>query len=105
MRATAQKVKVLTPESVSGAYETTNGAESNGSSRVREEATVTLRFSAGVATEELRTVREILASSPGSQPVTLVMETVDGRAVRIAVGEFCRVELTPTIERQLAPWL
>ena len=105
VRATAQKVKVLTPESAAGPHETTKGAETNGSARVREEATVTLRFPAGLAAEELRTVREILASSPGSQPVTLVMKGEDGRTVRIAAGEFCRVEFTPTIERQLAPWL
>ncbi len=107
VRATAQKVKLLTPESAAAELsKTTNGAESNGSPRVREEVTaVTLRFQAGVAAEELRTVREILASSPGSQPVTLVMEREDGRTVRIAAGEFCRVEFTPTIERQLAPWL
>jgi DNA polymerase III subunit alpha len=105
IRATAQKVKLLTPESAVGPNETTNGAETNGSARVREESAVTLRFPAGVATEELRTVREILASSPGSQPVTLMMTREDGRTVQIEAGEFCRVEFTPAIERQLAPWL
>jgi DNA polymerase-3 subunit alpha len=111
VRATAQKVKLLKPElAAAESPEKTNGTEShgngngNGSPRVREEVgVVTLRFQAGAGAEELQTVREILASSPGSQPVTLVMERQDGRRVRIAVGD--RVALTPTIERQLAPWL
>ena len=105
VRATAQKVKRLTPESAAPAYETTNGAETNGATRVREEATVTLRFAAGIDADELRTVREILASSPGSQPVTLMMTREDGQTVQIEAGEFCRVEFTPAMERQLAPWL
>ena len=58
-----------------------------------------------MAAEELQTVREILASSPGSQPVTLVMEREDGRTVRNRGRRILRVEFTPTIERQLAPWL
>jgi DNA polymerase-3 subunit alpha len=105
VRATAQKVKMLTPESAGLAHETTNGTETNGSTRVREEPTVTLRFPAGIAADELRTVREILTSSPGSQPVTLMMTREGGQTVRIDAGEFCRVEFTPTIARQLAPWL
>ena len=104
VRATAQRVKMLTPESAA-TPEPSNGAETNGAPRVREDATVTLRFAAGIDADELRTVREILASSPGSQPVTLMMTREDGQTVRIEAGEFCRVEFTPAIERQLAPWL
>ena len=74
--------------------------------RAREDgATVTLRFAAGAGAAELREVREILASSPGSQPVTLMMTSRDGETVRIAAGEICRVEFTPAIEQRLAPWL
>ena len=105
VRATAQKVKMLTPEIAAAAGETANGAETNGSARVREEPSVTLRFPAGVAADELRTVREILASSPGSQLVTLMMTSEDGRTVRIDAGDLCRVEFTPAIERRLAAWL
>ncbi len=105
VRATAQKVKVLTPESAAPSSGTSNGSETNGTSRVREEPTVTLRFPAGIAADELRTVREILTSSPGSQPVTLMMTREDGRTVQISTGEFCRVEFTPAIARQLAAWL
>ncbi|MEO6971167.1 MAG: DNA polymerase III subunit alpha [Chthoniobacterales bacterium] len=110
VRATAQKVKILTPESAAAVPAPTNGAETNGAdtngaSRVREEAPLTLRFAAGAAADELRKVREILESSPGSQPVTLMMMGADGRIVRIDAGEFCRVEFTREIERQLTPWL
>ena len=106
VRATAQKVKVLTPESVPvTSYEAANGRETNGAARVREDAPIMLRFAAGVAADELRTVREILASSPGSQPVTLVMTSFDGETVRIEAGEACRIEFTPAIEQQLTPWL
>ena len=103
VRATAQKVKVLKPESDS--TNESNGKESNGASRVREDEPITLRFAAGTAPEELRTVRAILASSPGAQPVTLMLLRENGSTVRIEVGEPCRVDLTPAIQRQLAPWL
>ncbi len=108
VRATAQKVKLLKPEAVPPPEET-NGGNGNGNGheapRVREDRPITLRFAPGIAAEELRTVREILASSPGAQPVTLMLTRENGSTVRIEAGELCRVELTPAIERQLARWL
>jgi DNA polymerase-3 subunit alpha len=98
VRATAQKVKVLTPESV-------EEPAANGTARIREEEQITLRFGAGIGSEELRTVREILASSPGSRPVTLLLTSCEGETVRIETGEICRIAFTPGIEEQLAPWL
>jgi len=103
VRATAQKVKALTPEDATAADGTTNGAETNGAMRVREEAPITLRFRAGIAPEELRTVREILASSPGTQPVALLLTSANSETVRIEAGE--RVALTPALEARLARWL
>ena len=104
VRATAQKVKVLKSEATSpnGAHGNHNG---NGSSGREDGATVTLRFAPGAAAAELREVREILASSPGSQPVMLMMTSRDGETVRIAAGDTCRIELTPALEQRLAPWL
>ena len=104
VRATAQKVKVLKSEATSpnGAHGSHNG---NGSSERENGATVTLRFAPGAAAAELREVREILASSPGSQPVMLMMTSRDGETVRIAAGDTCRIELTPALEQRLAPWL
>ncbi|MEO7724055.1 MAG: OB-fold nucleic acid binding domain-containing protein, partial [Chthoniobacterales bacterium] len=106
VRATAQKVKLLKPEAAPGEELNGNGS-GNGheTPRVREDRPITLRFGAGVAAEELRTVREILASSPGAQPVTLMLTRENGSTIRIEAGEPCRVDLTPAIERQLARWL
>jgi DNA polymerase-3 subunit alpha len=106
IRATAQQVKVLTPESAAGdPNEATNGSETNGTARAREDAPITLRFAAGTGADELRTVREILASSPGLQPVTLMMKSNGGATVRIDAGDSCRIELTPSVEQKLTPWL
>jgi DNA polymerase-3 subunit alpha len=102
VRATAQKVKVLTPERVRAGAD---ASPPNESARVREEEAITLRFGAGIASEELRAVREILASSPGARPVTLMLTRQNGETVRIEAGEPCRVALTPAMEEQLAPWL
>jgi hypothetical protein len=103
VRATAQRVKVPSPSA--SPEENVNGSELNGAPRVREGEPITLRFAAGIASEELRTVREILASSPGTQPVTLMLTRDSGETVRIETGEPCRIAFTPAIERQLAPWL
>jgi DNA polymerase-3 subunit alpha len=103
VRATAQKVKVLKPEP---SMASPNDPEpTNGSGRPHADAPITLRFGAGAARDELRAVRNILASSPGSQPVTLMMTSRDGGTVRIAAGDTCRIDFTPAIEQQLAPWL
>jgi DNA polymerase-3 subunit alpha len=103
VRATAQRVKVPNPSA--SPEENVNGSELNGAPRVREGEPITLCFAAGIAAEELRTVREILASSPGTQPVTLMLTRESGETVRIEAGEPCRIAFTPAIERQLAPWL
>jgi DNA polymerase-3 subunit alpha len=102
LRATAQKVKVLKPETApSNGNQATNGESSM--SPVLEP--VRLRFTAGCGAEELQRVRQILASSPGAQPVTLMVTSKGGETVRIDAGEPCRIELTPAIKEQLAPWL
>ena len=106
IRATAQKVKMLTPENVGAVpNKTTNGSETDAMARVREDAPITLRFAAGIGADELRTVRQILASSPGLQPVTLMLTSDAGATVRIEAGDSCRIELTPSVEQQLTPWL
>jgi DNA polymerase-3 subunit alpha len=104
VRATAQKAKVLKPEGASSTQESNSGHEnSNGLSRSPVNPQVVLRFGAGFAREELSTVREILASSPGTQPVALLLPTASGETVRIEAGE--RVALTPALESRLARWL
>ena len=105
VRATAQKVRLLKPEHAAASLPNHEERSNGDASRVREDAPLTLRFGADSGAQDLRTVREILASSPGSQSVTLVMTREDGQTVRIEAGDFCRVEFTPAIERQLAAWL
>jgi DNA polymerase-3 subunit alpha len=106
LRATAQKVKLLTPASVAAVADNApREPKVNGSARAREDAPITLRFSAGAGADELRVVRQILASSPGSQPVALVLQSSGGETVRIDAGALCRVALTPAVEQQLARWL
>ena len=105
VRATAQKAKVLKPESAPAPKESSNGHADSGASRVREDHPVTLRFAAGCDVGELRTVQKILASSPGAQPVTLIFTNGNGESVRIAAGEPFRIELTPMVEEPLARWL
>ena len=93
IRATAQKVRVLA-----------NGnGKSTGASA--EAAIVLLRFSPEATTEDLREVREILASSPGNRPVQLLFDRAGGDPFRLDAGAQFRVELTRELEEKLARWL
>jgi DNA polymerase-3 subunit alpha len=93
VRATAQKVRVL----ANG-----NGKSTGASS---EEAMVLLRFTAEATKEELREVREILATSPGERPVQLLFDRAEGDPFRLDAGTQFRVELTRELEEKLARWL
>jgi DNA polymerase III subunit alpha len=113
IRATAQKVRVLTAENVAAAAARVQERdeqepvpnEFKDFAQTRVAPPITLRFGAGVAADEFRTVRQILASSPGAQPVTLLVTSGAGETVRIETGDNFRIAFTPTIEQQLAPWL
>jgi DNA polymerase-3 subunit alpha len=96
LRATAQKIKVLTPEN-------TNGISSNGGSA--ETPAVLLRFSTATTAEELRQVREILSSSPGLRPVQLFFGRTSGEPLRVDAGADFHVDLTRDLEEKLAKWL
>jgi DNA polymerase-3 subunit alpha len=102
VRATAQAVKLLSAEEANAAEKNGNGSDV---ARVAEEPPLTLRFPPGAGADELRTVREILASSPGPRPVTLMLNGRGGETVQIDAAESCRVALTPAVETQLARWL
>src|ERR1700730_11945288 len=95
LRATAQKVKVLT-----GAK--SNGAATNerSTSALDEQPAVLLQFSAGTTSEDLREVRELLSSSPGRRPVQLIFD----RATVTAAPDLC-VDLTRELEEKLSRWL
>jgi DNA polymerase-3 subunit alpha len=96
LRATAQKIKILT-------HENTNGISSNGGSE--EPPAVLLQFSIATTAEELREVREILSSSPGLRPVQLLFGRTSGEPLRVDAGADFYVDLTRALEEKLAKWL
>jgi DNA polymerase-3 subunit alpha len=102
VRATAQKVKVLT-------LDRTNGAAANGNARspapLQEEPAVLLKFSPATTAEDLREVREILASSPGPRPVQLIFDRAGANPLRVAAASDFHVDLTDDLETKLARWL
>ncbi len=92
MRATADKARLLKPDAA-------NGASSNGHSKI------TLKFSPSANSSDLRQVKQLLATSPGPQPVELLFERADGGVLRLDAGSDLRVELTPDLQQRLARWL
>jgi DNA polymerase III subunit alpha len=97
LRAIAQEIKMLTPDDKKGGKEK--------STSLLQEAAVLLQFSREATRDELREVREILASSPGRRPVQLLFDRINGNPLRLDAGaEFC-VELTGDLEQKLSRWL
>jgi len=99
LRATAQKVRVPTATKSNGAV---NG---NGGAPASEEPALLLQFSAATTSEELREVREILATSPGQRRVQLLFDRPNGEALRVDAGADLRVNLTHDLEQKLMRWL
>src|SRR6266487_147543 len=97
LRATAQDIKMLTPDKTNGASE--------GSTSTCQERAVLLQFSPATTSNELREVREILVSSPGRRPVQLLFDRATGNSLRLDVGADFRVDLTRDIEKKLSRWL
>src|ERR1700704_3815434 len=91
LRATAQKIKVLTAEQ-------TNGGSSNGGAE--EASAVLLQFSSGATRDELHEVQQILASSPGPRRVQLLY-----KGAKIEAGADFHVDLTRDLEEKLSKWL
>jgi DNA polymerase-3 subunit alpha len=96
LRATAQSVKLLTREK-------TNCA--NGDERNFNEPVLLLQFSPATTSEELREVRELLASSPGQRRVQLLFDRPTGDPLRMDAGADLRVDLTRDLEQKLTRWL
>jgi DNA polymerase III alpha subunit len=97
LRATAQEIKMLTPEKTNGANER--------STHTGQEPAVLLQFSPATTSNELREVREILVSSPGRRPVQLLFDRPTGDSLRLDAGaDFC-VDLTGDLEKKLSRWL
>jgi hypothetical protein len=66
---------------------------------------VLLQFSPATTSEELREVREILASSPGQCRVQLLFDRPGGEPLRMDAGSELRVNLTQDLEQKLMRWL
>ena len=98
LRATAQKVKVLSAENP-------NGSANERSTTPLEEPAVLLQFSPATTKDELREVREILASSPGQRRVQLLFDRPAGNPLRVDAGADFRVDLTRELEEKLSRWL
>src|SRR3984893_4622378 len=98
LRATAQKIRVLSANKPAGAP---NG---NGESPADEPAVI-LQFSQATTIKELREVREILACSPGQRRVQLLFDRPNGEPLRVDAGADLRVELTQDLEQKLMRWL
>jgi DNA polymerase-3 subunit alpha len=102
LRAVAQRARALTTKSVA----TRAPAESNGNGNGNghgSEAALVLSFSPTVTSEELRRVQTILAGSPGTQPVRLLLCRADGGVVRMDANQ--RIAMTPELREKLGPWL
>jgi DNA polymerase-3 subunit alpha len=99
LRATAQRVKLLSAAQTNGSTVKEEAANSF------EEPAVLLRFSAATTSDELREVRQLLASSPGPRRVQLVFDRAGGNPLRIDTGAECRISLTNDLQEKLSRWL
>ncbi len=99
LRATAQKIRIPVASKTNGS---SNG-HANGSSM--EEPAVLLQFSPTATSDELREVRELLASSPGGRRVQLLFDRPTGEPLRVDAGPNFRVSLTRELEEKLMRWL
>src|SRR5881398_3520266 len=99
VRATAENVTMPTPE------KTHEAAANKKSASTFQDPTVFLQFSSATTSNELREVREILASSPGPRPVQLLFDRAAGDSLRMNTGaDFC-IDLTRDLEERLSRWL
>jgi DNA polymerase-3 subunit alpha len=101
LRATAQKVRLITREKTNG----TATANETPASTYGEELIVMLQFSRATTSDELREVRQILASSPGQRRVQLLFERAPNDPLRVDAGTDFRVDLTRDLEQKLSRWL
>ncbi len=101
LRATAQKMRLVTREKTNGA---SNGNERSTSS-ASEQSAVLLQFSPATTSDDLLEVRKILASSPGRRPVQFLFDRSPNDPLRVDAGEDFRVDLTSDLEQKLSRWL
>jgi DNA polymerase-3 subunit alpha len=105
LRAVAQKARVLTAADSQGKSRLESNGNGNGNGSKEKESPLVLCFSPTATIEEFRQVQTILAGSPGSSPVRLMICRAEGESVQIEAGINLRVHLTPELRDRLAPWL
>jgi DNA polymerase III subunit alpha len=97
LRATAQNVRLPSATKLNGAP--------NGNGGSSDEPAILLQFSPATTSEELREVRDLLASSPGPRRVQLLFDRPTGEPLRVDAGSDLRVDLTRDLEQKLTRWL
>jgi DNA polymerase III subunit alpha len=100
IRATAQKVKVLTADPLTG--------QTNVASAVKPPPlpdVVVLRFPPSATSNELQEVRQILATAPGWAAVRLLFERPDGQLLRVDAGAEVRVNPSAELREKLTRWI
>jgi DNA polymerase-3 subunit alpha len=101
LRAVAQRARILTTKSGSAPLPTESNGNGNGHSDKQEP--LVLSFSPSTTGEELRQVQTLLAASPGTRPVRLMLCRADGGFVQLDAN--LRIDFTPELREKLAPWL
>ncbi|MEY2500287.1 MAG: polymerase subunit alpha, partial [Verrucomicrobiota bacterium] len=99
LRAVAQRAKILTTKSIPAPLPN----ESNGNGHAEKESPLVLSFSPAATGDELREVQTILAGSPGTRSVRLMLCRADGGFVQMDAN--LRISLTPELREKLGPWL
>ncbi|MEY2506103.1 MAG: polymerase subunit alpha [Verrucomicrobiota bacterium] len=99
LRAVAQRAKILTTKSIPAPLPN----ESNGNGHAEKESPLVLSFSSAATGDELRQVQTILAASPGTRSVRLMLCRADGGFVQMDAN--LRISLTPELREKLGPWL
>jgi DNA polymerase-3 subunit alpha len=99
LRATAQRVKLVSVARTNG-----NAVKEEASSPFDEPA-VLLQFSPATTADELREVRQLLASSPGQRRVQLLFDRAGDSPLRMDAGAECRISLTNDLQEKLSRWL
>src|SRR5438876_10318907 len=95
LRATSVEIKPVAAGRPNGGTERSEGKVS----------AIRLRFSSATTGDELRQVRNILASAPGRHPVQLLFDRDNGNSLRLDAGTEFRVDLTPNLVEKLSRWL
>jgi DNA polymerase III subunit alpha len=101
LRAVAQRARILTTKS--GPAPVPNESNGNGNGHSDKQQPLVLSFSPSTTGEELRQVQTLLAASPGTRPVRLMLCRADGGFVQLDAN--LRIDFTPELREKLGPWL